>query len=48
MYVLASSQKTQQAAGIKFAAQQGCGVFDPRGSRQMDMQYVRLACFPRE
>ena len=24
------------------------GVFDPRGSRQMDMRHVRLACCPRE
>ena len=34
--------------GIKFAAQQSCGVFDPRGSRQMDMQACPPGSLPAE
>ena len=38
-----SSQKPRsKLRGIKLAAQQSCGVFDPRGSRQMDMQACPL------
>ena len=32
--------------GIKLVSQQSCGVFDPRGSRQMDMQACPLGSLP--
>ena len=34
--------------GIKLVSQQSCGVFDPRGSRQMDMQACPLGSLPAE
>ena len=37
---ISSQRPRSKLRGIKLAAQQSCGVFDPRGSRQMDM----LAC----
>ncbi|HIR13106.1 MAG TPA: hypothetical protein IAB31_04170 [Candidatus Choladousia intestinavium] len=39
---LTSQKPRSKLRGIKFAAQQSCGVFDPRGSRQMDMQACPL------
>ena len=32
--------------GIKLVSQQSCEVFDPRGSRQMDMQACPLGSLP--
>lgn len=34
--------------GIKLAAQQGCGVSDPRGSRQIAVQARLLGSLPAE
>ena len=36
------SKPRSKLRGIKLVAQQSCGVFDPRGSRQMDMQACPL------
>ena len=46
-YVSADSQiPRSKLRGIKLAAQQSCGVFDHRGSRQMDMQACPLGSLP--
>ena len=37
-----SQKPRSKLRGIKLAAQQSCGVFDPCGNRQMDMQACLL------